>query len=225
MKKRFIKIIIAAAIFMLSLSMALSAGASGFLSVEVAEKFVDLFYDVGSDSAESAVEILTGKKEGTIEELKDIYKKSVSVFNVVNQDDLFSGAAEAVLKNIDNVTRVASGALDIYENIESFGTSENSMQKTIDGFQVLEGFLKMINKADVVPTNISVAVKCIEIGLEIGGFLEKAYLAENLSFYECDLMIAYYTGQLLPLRTAPDLFKYRKRRLTRSMPQNILNML
>ena len=93
MKKIFSKVILFSIFLTLSLVFSIGVHAE-FLTDEMAEKFVDLFYDAGSDSANSAVEVLTGKKEGSIEEIKEIYKNSVTVFNIVNQDDLFSGATE-----------------------------------------------------------------------------------------------------------------------------------
>lgn len=55
-------------------------GNSGFLSDEVADKFVKLFYSQNSNLQSSVKEILTGKKKGSLDEIKGIYNNAVSFF-------------------------------------------------------------------------------------------------------------------------------------------------
>lgn len=220
--KKLIKCMLAISIFLIifsnpfivlknkaeALSVSCESEVSGldFLSDEVADKFVKLFYSQGTSVQDSVKDIITGKKKGTIDELKDIYEKSVSFFELLDSDAVEAvvskGAAVAV-DNISDLTRIISGVIDIYDNGKSFAESTNAMQKTVDGLQIFSSVMDVLGYTSYLPTGMSIVLSSTEFALSLGGYLEAAYFKENATLYQYELEIAYQTGDEIPYRKAP----------------------
>ena len=184
-----------------------------FLSDEMAQTFVDLFYETESYMAQSIADALTGKTEATDEQLEEIYDNALAFYDILDQQELLTeltkGTAAEKLstynKKISFAVNLVSGAVEIYNNAKSFSESENCMQKTVDALQIGYQLLESLNLNTYIPSSISLALSSVEAGLAIGGILELAYLEENYTLYEYELSIAYYTDEELPYRTAPTL--------------------
>ena len=181
-------------------------GNSGFLSDEVADKFVKLFYSQNSNLQSSVKEILTGKKKGSLDEIKEIYNNAVSFFKLLDKNAVemvvSKGAAVAV-ENISNLTNLVSGVISIYDNGNSFVNSTNAMQKTIDGLQILSSTMSIIGCSAYIPSSMSIVLSSTEFALALGGYLEKSYFKENATLYQYELEIAYQTDDEIPYREAP----------------------
>nr|WP_303997384.1 leucine-rich repeat protein [Ruminococcus bromii] len=181
-------------------------GNSGFLSDEVADKFVKLFYSQNSNLQSSVKEILTGKKKGSLDEIKGIYNNAVSFFKLLDKNAVemvvSKGAAVAV-ENISNLTNLVSGVISIYDNGNSFVNSTNAMQKTIDGLQILSSTMSIIGCSAYIPSSMSIVLSSTEFALALGGYLEKSYFKENATLYQYELEIAYQTDDEIPYREAP----------------------
>ena len=181
-------------------------GNSEFLSEEVAEKFVKLFYSQSSTLQSTVKSILTGKKKGTIEEIKGIYNNAVSFFKLLDKNAVemvvSKGAAVAV-GNISSLTNLVSGVMSIYDNGKSFVNSTNAMQKTVDGLQIFSSTMSLIGCSAYIPSSMSIVLSSTEFALALGGYLEKAYFKENATLYQYELEIAYQTDDEIPYRKAP----------------------
>ena len=179
------------------------AASTSFLSDDVIDKFIDIFYTAGSEAAERVDGILSGNKEGTYEDFKEIYSNISAFYGVV--DNSFSEiAANEALSNISQLNNVIKGCIQIYDNAASFAESTNAIQKTVDGFQVLEGAMTLLGCGAYFPSGLSLALNVADITINIAGFLETQYFKENVGMYEYELQIAYYTGGVLPLPEAPN---------------------
>lgn len=181
-------------------------GSSEFLSEEVAEKFVKLFYSQSSTLQSTVKSILTGKKKGTIDEIKGIYNNAVSFFKLLDKNAVemvvSKGAAVAV-ENISSLTNLVSGVMSIYDNGKSFVNSTNAMQKTVDGLQIFSSTMSLIGCSAYIPSSMSIVLSSTEFALALGGYLEKAYFKENATLYQYELEIAYQTDDEIPYRKAP----------------------
>lgn len=173
--------------------------AGEFMSDELAQKFVDLFYKQDSTIASSVKGILTGKEEGTVDQIKSIYKTATAFFGVINQPNLFEGTSmEVLMRDAKNVTNVASACITLYDNATSFSNSENCMQKTVDSYQMFSGVMSGLGLGKYLPASMGAACSAIELGLAVGGILEQAYLKEDLDMYELELQMQYVLKAELP---------------------------
>lgn len=179
---------------------------SAFLSDEIADKFVKLFYSQSTSVQGSVKNILTGKSKGSLDEIKDIYKNAVSFFKLLDSDTveavISKGAANAI-NNISDLTRLVSGVISIHDNGKSFVESTNAMQKTVDGLQIFSSVLDVLGYSSYLPSGMSIVLSSTEFALSLGGYLETAYFKENATLYQYELEIAYQTGDEIPYRKAP----------------------
>lgn len=221
MKRIIIKII---SVFLIVVVLLTSAPLSGFLNIntpklfdlsvkaeantlalsdEMAQKFIDLFYDTGSSVAEEVKAVLIGEQTGSFETYKDIFEKIESFFNVIGDsgisDNFSSSAATQVLDGTLKIVDIVGGCIDIYENSSSFLNSDNSLQKTVDGFQIFQGVMSVLGYSQYFPSSLGLILTSAEVGMSIAGYLEKQYIREAIELYKAELYIAYYTDAELPL--------------------------
>ena len=175
---------------------------AGFLTDEQIARYVNLFGTAGNAEAEAAYAILSGEREGTVEELKAICKNIGMFFGVFADTDLDNDVVKA-LSNSSIVTNAITGIFDIIDNIESIQNSQSSLQEAVDGMQIGISFFQIINLGSYIPSGLSLALTAIDISINIAAYLETKYFEEYASLYEAELQIEYYTGQTLTYKTAP----------------------
>lgn len=186
------------------------AASNTFLSDEMIDQFINMFYSAGSEAAERVDGILSGTKQGSYEDFKEIYGNISAFYGVVDNTEIFTEtAANEALSNISQLNNVIKGCILIYDNAQSFASSSNAIQKTVDGFQILEGAMTLLGCGAYFPSGLSLALNVVDITLDIAGYLETQYFKENVAFYEIDLQIAYYTGGMLPLPNAPSVVGFK----------------
>lgn len=179
---------------------------SGFLSEEVAEQFIKLFYKQEATIAESAKKILTGKEIGTEEQIKDIFKKCFEFYISLDTDlleEMTSKATALAIKDISKLNKLVKGVVDICKNGKSFYDSDNAMQKTVDGLQIFSSLIDMLGYSSYLPIGFSALLTTTEFALCLGGYLETVYFQENATLYQYELEIAYWAGDELPYKEAP----------------------
>ena len=81
------------------------ASSNVFLSDDVIDKFIDMFYTAGDTTADRVNDILSGKQEGTYEDFKGIYKNISAFYGIV--DSSFTDlAANETLSNISFLNNI-----------------------------------------------------------------------------------------------------------------------
>ena len=193
-------------VFAASIHSKSEVGSSEFLSDEIADKFVKLFYSQSTSTAEKMKDILTGKKKGTTDDIKDLYENAISFYDLLDSDTveaIASKSAANAVNDISRLTEIISGVIDIYDNGKSFVDSNNAMQKTVDAIQMFSSVISVIGYSSYLPPHLALVLASTESVLCLGGYLETAYFKENATLYQYELEIAYQTGEEIPFREAP----------------------
>ena len=179
------------------------------LSDEMAEKFVEWFYQKGTEEADNMIKILRGEKRGNYSEVKSIFANACSIYGIFNQPEMIEALTSSTIADYakygGGMLGFAGGAVEICENISCFSKSESSMKKVVYGFKMGLNVLSVMQLNTYVPSGMGMAIEFIDLGITAGGFIEKASFMEGLSLYESDLMMAYYLGEDLPYKKAPTL--------------------
>ena len=183
------------------------AKANVYMSDEIAEKFIDIFYTTETENAEALKQVLTGEKQGSESEIETLYSLATSLYGFVDNEEMIEALTNKTVSNyagnVGNLVSFVSGALEIYDNIGSFATSDNAMQKTVDAFQIGVSVLDIFGASSYIPPYTTLALTTIELGLSVGGVLEAAYFEEGLELYKMNLQIEYHTDQELTYQSAP----------------------
>ena len=167
--------------------------AAGFLSDELADKFINLFYSEGGDVANKARRALVGKEEMGIDIAKDIIRRSSFVLGTIVDFDSLSYADQISLTNISEVTKCANAAIGIVSNWKSMLTSSSAMQKTVDAIQVLSGFSNMWGFS--IPSSVNAAYIAVELALEVSSIVQKSILRDYEAWFRAEMEIAKVTGE------------------------------
>lgn len=199
MKKRLLCIILVFCTLIFVMPLTISAENIDYLSVDEAQEFVNFFYSDDSASAESVKSILTGEKNGTYEENKEIISRASKIYRVVCIEDLLIddipsdkeyllGDISFVLENV----RSAMFMIESYKNAEESDPGEaESIRNIFDGINGIKRILKIIGQGDLISPVIGFTDKVIEATLLIGAELQKAYAIEVINLYILGLKTSY----------------------------------
>jgi len=183
-----------------------STSAGDFLTDDMIDTFLEMFYSNEATTAEEVRKVLTGEELGTKEIVSNIFENSFNFFLSLDIDDLDKLTDEATAYHMNqtfSAGRLVMGVVNVYKNYQSFTESDSAAQKTVAGFQIFGDIVTAVGYGKYLPAGYSAIMSIAEITMCLAGYLECAYFKENADFYKAELEIAYWTDEELPYKEAP----------------------